>query len=111
MTAHLMNCPHSEEGWCLSCLKAEWDRWDVITSERFQHEKMVVHDMNSPDHLEPKACAECAAKDREIAELKAKLKPLESNAAMRAEWAKQSLENNTGKNKIPRTPIFPDDIY
>lgn len=22
---HLMNCPHSETGWCLDCVKAQWD--------------------------------------------------------------------------------------
>lgn len=38
---HLMNCPHSEDGWCLDCVKVLWDEkeqqsWaaDFISRER-----------------------------------------------------------------------------
>ncbi len=27
---HLMNCPHSEEGWCLSCVKELWEQGATI---------------------------------------------------------------------------------
>jgi len=22
---HLMNCPHSDDSWCIDCVKAEWE--------------------------------------------------------------------------------------
>lgn len=38
---HLMNCPHSSDGWCLDCVKTLWDEkeqqaWaaDFIAKER-----------------------------------------------------------------------------
>jgi len=27
---HLMNCPHSEEGWCLACVKEQWEELDKL---------------------------------------------------------------------------------
>lgn len=27
---HLMNCPHSEDGWCLSCVKEFWEEGKTI---------------------------------------------------------------------------------
>lgn len=38
---HLMNCDHSEEGWCLDCVKKMHDEWEErcekASEVRFQH--------------------------------------------------------------------------
>jgi hypothetical protein len=39
---HLMNCDHSDSGWCLDCVKKLQDGWeerfdDAILNVRFQH--------------------------------------------------------------------------
>lgn len=31
---HLMNCPHSEDGWCLDCVKELWDEGKTIELSR-----------------------------------------------------------------------------
>lgn len=30
---HLMNCPHSPDGWCLDCVKELWDEKDKLEKE------------------------------------------------------------------------------
>jgi hypothetical protein len=27
---HLMNCPHSEDGWCLDCVREQWEELDKL---------------------------------------------------------------------------------
>jgi hypothetical protein len=39
---HLMNCDHSDSGWCLDCVKKLHDEWeerftDAVSNVRFQH--------------------------------------------------------------------------
>ena len=39
---HLMNCDHSESGWCLDCVKKLQDGWeerfeDAVANVRYQH--------------------------------------------------------------------------
>ena len=34
---HLMNCDHSEDGWCLDCVKALWDKQQATDLPLFQH--------------------------------------------------------------------------
>ena len=31
---HLMNCPHSEDGWCLSCVKELWEEGTTVELNR-----------------------------------------------------------------------------
>lgn len=68
---HLMNCPHSEEGWCLSCLKVEWERWDELTKPA-----EIVHS------LEPVPCAKCEAYQQRIAALEKELEWWKAAAEM-----------------------------
>jgi hypothetical protein len=38
---HLMNCPHSDDGWCIDCVSKLWrDRSDK--SEEVEHLKEIV---------------------------------------------------------------------
>lgn len=30
---HLMNCGHSDDGWCLDCVKAQWEELDALRAE------------------------------------------------------------------------------
>lgn len=38
---HLMNCDHSEEGWCLGCVKALWLEKQELEEECERLEKLV----------------------------------------------------------------------
>ena len=31
---HLMNCPHSEDGWCLNCVKELWEEGTTVELNR-----------------------------------------------------------------------------
>lgn len=47
---HLMNCPHSPDGWCLSCVKELWD------------EKQKLEDAVRPRwkaHNKEEKCSKC----------------------------------------------------
>lgn len=33
---HLENCHHSETGWCLDCVKKQWDEFDDLRAKHFQ---------------------------------------------------------------------------
>jgi len=43
---HLMNCPHSEEGWCLSCVKELWDEGKTIELSRQLRVSVSGHSMS-----------------------------------------------------------------
>ena len=43
---HLMNCPHSEDGWCLSCVKELWDEGKTIELSRQLNVSVNGHSMS-----------------------------------------------------------------
>jgi len=48
---HLMNCLHSEDGWCLDCVKELWERevsglYDEIGRLREENERLRAHDFD-----------------------------------------------------------------
>lgn len=53
---HLMNCPHSEIGWCLECVKALHDDFETAESEsrrlRSERDKLLLQIDNSTDGCE-----------------------------------------------------------
>lgn len=55
---HLMNCDHSEEGWCLGCVKALWEERRELEEECERLEKLVPPTM-VPDQPRPKRWFKC----------------------------------------------------
>lgn len=55
---HLMNCDHSEEGWCLGCVKALWEKADALERALRRIANPVVH---TRDDHNRKACDVCCA--------------------------------------------------
>ena len=38
---HLMNCPHSERGWCLDCVKELWEEFNEPSGEKLDNEAIL----------------------------------------------------------------------
>jgi hypothetical protein len=49
---HLMNCRHSEDGWCLDCVKEQWGELGLARQERDYVAKLAGI-----------VCHRCSAKD------------------------------------------------
>lgn len=42
---HLMNCDHSEEGWCLGCVKALWEEKRELEEECERLEGLIGNEL------------------------------------------------------------------
>ncbi len=59
---HLMNCPHSGEGWCLDCVASSRAERDAAV-KRFEDKRLEVHNV----------CKDRAAAEKKLAELQAEI--------------------------------------
>lgn len=83
---HLMNCSHSEDGWCLDCVKVLWDEKDRNETRLKLALYMLIRANNIADPVRSLAACEKAAAVAEdmIAEL-GPLDPMRDSLELSAE--------------------------
>jgi hypothetical protein len=48
---HLMNCSHQDQGWCLGCVKEEWERTQRLTDVLQESQLMLGNAIQQRDRL------------------------------------------------------------